>query len=254
MNELVVKDTMTTLELVEQINLFRKEEGSRAELKHKTLLEIVRDEFEDEIGQQKILPSSYKNSQNKEQPMYILTLNQAKQVLMRESKFVRKAMIKYIEELENKLKNNTPTITEEQKLVLSIYAGGVEAVEATKALVELKTKELQKTIEYKEDVIVGLTDEIDLKDKRQILNQVVGYKGANYQERWKMLYYEFSKKYHIDLNTRIKRYNEENKPKLKNKLDYIDKVMGKLPQLYEIASKLFEGDINKIIEEYKQIR
>lgn len=245
---------MTTLELVEQINLFRKEEGSRAELKHKTLLEIVRDEFEDEIGQQKILPSSYKNSQNKEQPMYILTLNQAKQVLMRESKFVRKAMIKYIEELENKLKNNTPTITEEQKLVLSIYAGGVEAVEATKALVELKTKELQKTIEYKEDVIVGLTDEIDLKDKRQILNQVVRYKGANYQERWKMLYYEFSKKYHIDLNTRIKRYNEENKPKLKNKLDYIDKVMRKLPQLYEIASKLFEGDINKIIEEYKQIR
>ena len=254
MNELVVKDTMTTLELVEQINLFRKEEGSRAELKHKTLLEIVRDEFEDEIGQQKILPSSYKNSQNKEQPMYILTLNQAKQVLMRESKFVRKAMIKYIEELENKLKNNTPTITEEQKLVLSIYAGGVEAVEATKALVELKTKKLQKTIEYKEDVIVGLTDEIDLKDKRQILNQVVRYKGANYQERWRLLYYEFEKKYHLDINARMKRYNEENKPKLKNKLDYIDKVMGKLPQLYEIASKLFEGDINKIIEEYKQIR
>lgn len=74
------------------------------------------------------MPSSYKNSQNKEQPMYILTLNQAKQVLMRESKFVRKAMIKYIEELENKLKNNTPTTTEEQKLVLSIYAGGVEAI------------------------------------------------------------------------------------------------------------------------------
>lgn len=254
MNDLTVKDTMTTLELVEQINLFRKEEGSRAELKHKTLLEIVRDEFEDEIGQQKILPSSYKNSQNKEQPMYILTLNQAKQVLMRESKFVRKAMIKYIEELENNLKNNTPTITEEQKLVLSIYAGGVEAIEATKALVELKTKELQKTIEYKEDVIVGLTDEIDLKDKRQILNQVVRYKGANYQERWRLLYYEFEKKYHLDINARMKRYNEENKPKLKNKLDYIDKVMGKLPQLYEIASKLFEGDINKIIEEYKQIR
>lgn len=254
MNDLTVKDTMTTLELVEQINLFRKEEGSRAELKHKTLLEIVRDEFEDEIGQQKILPSSYKNSQNKEQPMYILTLNQAKQVLMRESKFVRKAMIKYIEELENNLKNNTPTITEEQKLVLSIYAGGVEAIEATKALVELKTKELQKTIEYKEDVIVRLTDEIDLKDKRQILNQVVRYKGANYQERWRLLYYEFEKKYHLDINARMKRYNEENKPKLKNKLDYIDKVMGKLPQLYEIASKLFEGDINKIIEEYKQIR
>ena len=164
------------------------------------------------------------------------------------------AYINRFEEMEQQLKNNAPTITEEQKLVLSIYAGGVEAVEATKALVELKTKKLQKTIEYKEDVIVGLTDEIDLKDKRQILNQVVRYKGANYQERWRLLYYEFEKKYHLDINARMKRYNEENKPKLKNKLDYIDKVMGKLPQLYEIASKLFEGDINKIIEEYKQIR
>lgn len=253
---------------------FRNQEGT-PKTNHKDLLIIIETEFTDinrkrtnggvcpetrtlikeQLNQEDIEVGEYTHPQNKQiYPMYILPLSKAKQCLLRESKFVRKAMIKYIEELENKLKNNTPTITEEQKLVLSIYAGGVEAVEATKALVELKTKELQKTIEYKEDVIVGLTDEIDLKDKRQILNQVVRYKGANYQERWKMLYYEFSKKYHIDLNTRIKRYNEENKPKLKNKLDYIDKVMGKLPQLYEIASKLFEGDINKIIEEYKQIR
>lgn len=207
------------------------------------------------------IPSTYIHPQNKQQYRnFLITKKGIAQLIGGYSSAVEKAFdlnVAYInrfEEMEQQLKNNVPTITEEQKLVLSIYAGGVEAVEATKALVELKTKELQKTIEYKEDVIVGLTDEIDLKDKRQILNQVVRYKGANYQERWKMLYYEFSKKYHIDLNTRIKRYNEENKPKLKNKLDYIDKVMGKLPQLYEIASKLFEGDINKIIEEYKQIR
>lgn len=185
---------------------------------------------------------------------YIIKLDMAKELSMVENNDKGKQARRYFIECEKQLKNNTPTITEEQKLVLSIYAGGVEAVEATKALVELKTKELQKTIEYKEDVIVGLTDEIDLKDKRQILNQVVRYKGANYQERWRLLYYEFEKKYHLDLNTRIKRYNEENKPKMKNKLDYIDKVMNKLPQLYEIASKLFEGDINKIIGEYKQLR
>ena len=162
-------------------------------------------------------------------------------------------MIHYIEELEERLKRNSLNITEEQKLVLSIYSGGVEAVEATKALVELKTKELQKTIEYKEDVIIGLTDDIELKDKRQILNQVVRYKGANYQERWKKLYYEFAKKTHFNLDVRMKNYNNENKPKVKSKLDYIDKVMNKLPQLYEIASKLYEGDINKIIDDYKGV-
>ncbi len=251
--ELAVKEKMTSLELVEQINLFRKQEGAKAELKHKTLLEIIRSEFEEEINEQKILLVEYTDKKGENRPMFVLTLNQAKQVLMRESKFVRKAMIHYIEELEERLKRNSLNITEEQKLVLSIYSGGVEAVEATKALVELKTKELQKTIEYKEDVIIGLTDDIELKDKRQILNQVVRYKGANYQERWKKLYYEFEKKYHINLDVRMKNYNNENKPKVKSKLDYIDKVMNKLPQLYEIASKLYEGDINKIIDDYKGV-
>lgn len=121
MNELMVKETITTLELVEQINIFRKEEGSRVELRHDTLRNIVRDEFEEEILSQNILGKSISSNGGRSSKVFILTLNQAKQVLMRESKFVRKHMIKYIEELENKLKQNTPTITEEQKLVLSIY-------------------------------------------------------------------------------------------------------------------------------------
>nr|DAL81538.1 MAG TPA: hypothetical protein [Caudoviricetes sp.] len=253
MNELINKDSITTLELLKQINIFREQEGNNVELQHYDLLKIVRDEFKEEIDDGKISCISYKDSMNRNKPMYILSFNQAKQILIRENKYVRKAVIHYIEELENKLKQNTPAITEEQRLVLSIYAGGVEAVEATKALVELKTKELQKTIEYKEDVIIGLTDDIELKDKRQILNQVVRYKGANYQERWKKLYYEFEKFYHINLDVRIKNYNEKNKPKIKSKLDYIDKVMNKLPKLYEIASKLYEGDIEKIIAEYKEV-
>ena len=102
------KDSITSLELVEQINFFRKQDKNRAELKHKTLLEIIRDEFSEEIGQQKILPSSYKNSQNKEYPMFILTFNQAKQVLVRENKVVRKAVIKYIEELEKRVQYRLP--------------------------------------------------------------------------------------------------------------------------------------------------
>lgn len=93
---------ITSLEILEQINFFRKQEGSRAELQHKTLLDIIREEFSEEIGEQKILPSSYRNSQNKDQPMFELTTAQAKQVLVRESKFVRKAIIKKLEELEDK--------------------------------------------------------------------------------------------------------------------------------------------------------
>lgn len=99
-------EKITSLELVEQINVFRAEEGNRAELLHKTLLEIIRDEFEEEIGQQQILPTLYKHPQNgQEYPMFELTLSQAKQILVRESKFVRKAVIAYIERLENEIKS-----------------------------------------------------------------------------------------------------------------------------------------------------
>lgn len=54
MNELTTKDTLTSIELVKEINIFREQEGNRSELKHSDLLKIIRDEFEDEIGMGKI--------------------------------------------------------------------------------------------------------------------------------------------------------------------------------------------------------
>lgn len=43
MNELINKDSITTLELLKQINIFREQEGNRAELQHYDLLKVVRD-------------------------------------------------------------------------------------------------------------------------------------------------------------------------------------------------------------------
>lgn len=114
---LAKREMITSKDLLVQVNLFRKQEykakqandtltdaekkrGKFVELEHKTFLDIIRDEFSEEIREQKILLSSYINSQNKKQPMFVLTYNQAKQVLLRESKFVRRAIIHYIEVLE----------------------------------------------------------------------------------------------------------------------------------------------------------
>lgn len=113
-------------------------------------------------------------------------------------------------------------------------------------------KKQREEIEHKEDVIIGLVDDITLAEKRQILNRVVRYNHANYRNRWAILYREFENKYHIDLQKRMDRYNSENKPKCKNKLDYIDRVMGKIRELYEIAAKLFEADVKALIEEMYQ--
>ena len=39
------------------------------------------------------------------------------------------------------------------------------------------------------------------------------------------------------------------KPKIKSKMDYIDRVMNMTPQLYEICVKVFENDVEKLKEE-----
>ena len=100
-NNLITKNEITSLELLTEINKFRKEEGIKKELLHKSLLDIIRDEFSEEIDRQKILPMSYKDRYGRNQPMFILTLSQARQVLVRESKFVRRAVIHVLEKLEN---------------------------------------------------------------------------------------------------------------------------------------------------------
>lgn len=100
------KDRITSLELLNQINIFRKQEGNRAELQHYDLLKIIRDEFEEEINEGKISVVDYKDKKGELRPMYILTYNQAKQILVRESKFVRRAVIHYVERLEEELQKD----------------------------------------------------------------------------------------------------------------------------------------------------
>ena len=122
MDEMIVKnkDKITSLEIVAEINKFRKEEGNKNELRHDNLLQIIRDEFSEEISLLKIQESTYKNDRGREYPMFILSLNQAKQILMRESKFVRKAMINYIETLEEKLKNPFANLSIQQMMIATL--------------------------------------------------------------------------------------------------------------------------------------
>jgi hypothetical protein len=115
--DLITKDRITSLELLEQINLFRKQEGKKKDLRHDTLRDIIKDEFEEEILFQKILEKSISSNGGRPIKSFELTLNQAKQVLMRESKFVRRAVIHYIERLENALKSNK---SQKEQLLLEL--------------------------------------------------------------------------------------------------------------------------------------
>ncbi|WP_311078846.1 hypothetical protein [Paenibacillus polymyxa] len=114
-------------------------------------------------------------------------------------------------------------------------------------------KSQREEIEYKETVIVGLVDDIDPAAKRQILNRAVRRGGKKYQERLRELYKQFEMKYHINLSARLEHYNENRKPKLKNKIEYIDKVMEKIPEFYEIVAKLYESDVKELAEKLYEL-
>lgn len=168
MNELSVKETMTSLELVKEINVFREEEGNRSELKHSDLLKIIRDEFEDEINEGKISSVEYKDSKGEMRPMFSLTLSQAKQVLVRESKFVRKAVVAYIERLENAIKQRfqVPTTFAE---ALRLAAEQQEKIEAQQKLIEV-----QKPKAEFYDEVVDSKDAIDMQSVAKTLNAGMG--------------------------------------------------------------------------------
>lgn len=164
MNELINKDSITTLELLKQINIFREQEGNRSELKHYDLLKIIRDEFEEEINEGKIYVVDYKDKKGELRPMYILTYNQAKQILVRESKFVRKAMIHYIEELEKQLQSQF-RVPKTFKEALQLALEQQERIEA----LELKQEEDRPKVEFYDDV-TDSKDTVDMGTVAKVLN------------------------------------------------------------------------------------
>ena len=139
--EFLSKESINSKELLKQINIFRemeykekeanntlteaqKKRGHYIELRHDRLLNIIKSEFNLKIDLQNILEmlkekeqlnfepmfidgifiSTYKDSYDREQIMFILTIDQAKQVLLRESRIVRSKVIEYLNLLEKRIR------------------------------------------------------------------------------------------------------------------------------------------------------
>ena len=134
--EFLSKESINSKDLLKQINYFRemeyqekkennllteaqKKRGHYIELQHNDLLKKIRDEFNIQVNEgkislveNKIIPTSvegifettYKDNKGEFRTMFILTIDQAKQVLLRESKVVRKAVIQYLNLLEKRIR------------------------------------------------------------------------------------------------------------------------------------------------------
>lgn len=128
-------------------------------------------------------------------------------------------------------------------------------LEALKALVasEEEKQRLQETNQkllndnnYKSEIIEGLTENIPVADMRQRINQIVRKGGVNdIHHRWAMLYDEFDRKFHMKVWVRISNAKFKG-----NSMDYIDTELNMIPELYELACKLFESSYRQLMESW----
>lgn len=136
----------------------------------------------------------------------------------------------------------------------AVYARALKM--ADKKLLDYKkeVETLRQEVNHKTEVIKGITDDIDLYTKRNVLNRVVRHRGASFQERWKELYKAFTEAYGINLKARCEGYNLKQFKK-KDKLSVVKyaEKFGYLDDLYAVAVKLYETEINEILDKIRKI-
>ncbi len=174
--ELIKKDTITSLDLLKEINYFRLQTEDKKELRHDTLRTIIKDEFEEEINSQEILEIKIQGKTNSTKA-FNLTLNQAKQVLVRESKIVRKAVIKKLDELSDKTKE----LSVPQTYAQALLEAGRLALENEK--LQLQAKQNAPRVEFAKSVEVS-ADSILVREFSKILANDGIKLGQNKLFKW----------------------------------------------------------------------
>ena len=193
------------------------------------------------------IESSYRSGTGKEYKCYLLTRKGcdmvANKTTGRDGIIFTAVYVEKFHDMESKLVQNYKLQATYKEALLGL----VEKIE--------ENEELTRQLEYKEELIVGFTEDIDVYKKQAILNRVVKHKGANFRDRWNELYRVFRETYHIDLKARKEGYNLKQaraKDKYKSVLEYAV-AFDFIEDLYKIALKLYESDMNEIIEQIRKV-
>ena len=81
---------------------------------------------------------------------------------------------------------------------------------------------------------------------RQRIVQIIQKRGVfDIKKSWRVLYDEFDRKFHIRVCSRMNHCNYAG-----NRLDFIEKELNMLPQLYELTCKLFESECRTLINDW----
>lgn len=185
--------TMTSLEVVELVNKFRKEEGNETELLHKNFLASTKKEVAtlENLGIEAGLNfklGTYIDKNNQERPCYKMNKAGIMQMLNKESALVRYKTQEYIEALESKLKQDPFEGLSEEMKALLMHDKKIQAVE----------KEVKKVDKKFDDLPLFQTD---LKLLKKLVNQKVvpllgGKKSPAYKTMSKKVFSDIYRQIH----------------------------------------------------------
>jgi phage antirepressor YoqD-like protein len=186
----------TSIYLVEQINFFRQQEENPKELLHKNFLGKIEREFEEEINGLKILPVEYKDQKGEYRKMYELDYDQSLQILMSESKFVRKAVIDVIKRQQAEIESLKPKeLTRLEILTM--------AIESEKRAIEAESKVAILMHVNKNYTITEIAKECGLSSARK-LNEILCEKKVQYKQNGTYVpYSQYSTQGYFDIKQEV---------------------------------------------------
>ena len=176
---------ITSVDLVEIINYFRDVEKTKTVLQHKDFMKKIRKELKtleslDLENERNFSLVEYEDKKGEKRPCYLLNRDGMLMMLNSESTLVRYQTVKYINELEEQLKNAKETIDTVDEIVTK--TGSLEEVEWEK--IKKKSKFLTPEIHDKKTTynqLVNVMDNpIELQNKiNEIINIVKPMKNVS---------------------------------------------------------------------------
>jgi phage regulator Rha-like protein len=252
MNELKINGTMnqtiTTLEIADMLEMkhykiLEKLEGTK-DGKTKGIIEILN--AHDFVVVDYFIKSSYKDSKGEIRPCYLVTKLGcdflANKFTGEKGIIFTAKYVKRFDEMEQQIKNSYKLPTTYKEALLQL----VEQVE--------ENEKLLADNNHKQEVINGFTDDTDIYKKKDIINRICKRKNGNYANKYKELYKCFRENFHIDLEARCEGYNLK-QTKKKDRLSVIKyaEQFGYIDDLYSCCTKLFEAEIDDILDEINKI-
>lgn len=153
----------------------------------------------------------------------------------------------YVNDDETFISTYLPFADEQTKLLFSTT---LTTVRKQNEVIEAQKNE----INHKQEVINGLTDDIDVYKKKDVINRICRRRSGNYANRYKELYKCFKENFHVDLEARCEGYNLK-QVKQKDKLSVIKyaELFGYIDDLYSCYTKLFEAEIDEVLDQINTI-